>query len=228
MKKGTENRNKTIAVGVLGMIALLAFLWQIWGLLGGSSAPPTPPPSVIPAASTTTTSSTHSASAGSEKENGTQGGLGAAPGVAATKLAESSAGLDPTLHEDAMLRTERLEYSGSGRNIFSATFVPTELTLPTNVPPARIKKGPTLPPPPPPPPPTCPPTCPPIKLKFFGTEKFHDGKMEGFFLDGDDVYLAAQGDIVARKYKIVSIVAGSAQVEDLSNTYTQALPLQMQ
>jgi hypothetical protein len=50
--------------------------------------------------------------------------------------------------------------------------------------------------------------------------------MQAFFLSGDDVYLASEGDIVARKYKIVSISPNSARVEDLQNNNTQALPLQ--
>jgi Tfp pilus assembly protein PilP len=64
-------------------------------------------------------------------------------------------------------------------------------------------------------------------LKFFGTAKRANGQNQAFLLQGEDVYLAAVGDIVARKYKIVSIAAGSIQVEDLVNNNTQTLPLQM-
>jgi hypothetical protein len=39
------------------------------------------------------------------------------------------------------------------------------------------------------------------------------------------VYLASEGDIVARKYRIVSISATSIRVEDLVNNDTQTLPL---
>jgi hypothetical protein len=45
-------------------------------------------------------------------------------------------------------------------------------------------------------------------------------------LQGEDVYLAAEGDIVGRKYKIVSISANTIQVMDLQNNNTQTLPLQ--
>ena len=54
-----------------------------------------------------------------------------------------------------------------------------------------------------------------------------NGQRQAFLLSGEDVYLAAQGDIVARKYKIVSIGSNSIQVEDLVNRNTQTLPLQM-
>jgi hypothetical protein len=49
---------------------------------------------------------------------------------------------------------------------------------------------------------------------------------QAFLLQGDDVFLASAGDIVARRYKIVSIAANSIQVEDLTNNNTQTLPLQ--
>jgi hypothetical protein len=41
------------------------------------------------------------------------------------------------------------------------------------------------------------------------------------------VYLAAQGDIVARRYKIVAISENHIEVEDLTNNNKQSLPLQM-
>jgi hypothetical protein len=94
-----------------------------------------------------------------------------------------------------------------------------------NVPAAR-PTGPVVPVVPPPPP-TCPPSCPPINLKFFGTAVRSNGVRQAFLLQGEDVYLASQGDIVARKYKIVSISMNSIQVEDLTNQNTQTLPLQM-
>jgi hypothetical protein len=121
-----------------------------------------------------------------------------------------------------MLRTESLVYTGSGRNIFSLIYTPPVAAV-TNVPKAR--PGPVGPPPPPPPPPG-PPPPPPINLKFFGVETQRNGTRQAFLLSGEDVYMASQNDIVARKYKIVSIGASSIQVEDLSNNNTQTLPLQ--
>jgi hypothetical protein len=148
--------------------------------------------------------------------------MGAAPGIAATKMARTSASLDPTLHESAMLRTESLVYSGTGRNIFSATYT-APVVIPKNVPKARpsaaalaaAAAAAAAPPPPP-----------PIDLKFFGDAIRTHGQRQAFLLHGDDVYLAAVGDIVARKYKIVSIGTTSIQVEDLQDNNTQSLPLQ--
>lgn len=231
MNKGTENRKKTIIAGGLGAVALIAVGTQLWGFLGGSDTPKPPAPPVIkdatvPAARVSTSSLSNAAATRGVTTAAPSSTAAVAPGVAATVLANASSSLDPTLDEAAMLRTESLVYTGTGRNIFSATYTPPP--PPINIPnglSARPKKEAYVPPPPPPPPPTCPPTCPPINLKFFGTLK-DNGRMQGFFLAGDDVYLAKEGDIVSRKYKIVSIGANTARVEDLQNNNTQSLPLQ--
>lgn len=149
-------------------------------------------------------------------------GQAVAPGVAATKMASTSSSLDPTLDERAMLRTESLVYSGTGRNIFSLAYVPQPPTVSGAVPSARPDAAAAAaalaaagPPPPP-----------PINLKFFGTESAAGGKLQAFLLHDEDVYLAADGDIVARRYKIVSIGSASIRVQDLSDDNTQVLPLQ--
>jgi hypothetical protein len=140
-------------------------------------------------------------------------------GAAAKHLGTTSAQLDPTLRMEAMLVTESLVYSGSGRNIFSASSVPIDIPKP--IAPARPKPGP----PPPPPPPPGPPPPPPIELKFFGTATAPNGTRRAFLLHGDDVFLASDGDIVQRRYKVVSVLANSIVVEDMTNNNRQTLPL---
>jgi hypothetical protein len=143
---------------------------------------------------------------------------GRSTGAAAKNLGTTSAQLDPTLRMQAMLVTESLAYSGSGRNIFSVNSVPVD--IPNPIAPVR-KAGP----PPPPPPPPGPPPPPPIDLKFFGTTTGADGKRDAFLLHGEDVFLASDGDIVQRKYKVISISANSILVEDMANNNRQTLPL---
>jgi hypothetical protein len=220
MKGGAENRRKTIMAGVLGAVALCCVIYGYTALFGGSSAPaPTPQPAVaVNKPSTTTTSSQNTGTKSSTTQAPT--GVAAAPGIAATRMASTSSSLDPTLDEAAMLRTESLVYSGTGRNIFSAIYTP-QVEIPTNVPNAR----PNIQAPTGPVEPTGPPPPPPINLRFFGTALRANGVTQAFLLNGEDVYLASTGDIVARKYKIVSIGTSSIQVEDLQNDNTQTLPL---
>jgi hypothetical protein len=218
MKAGAENRKKTIMAGV-GVAAALCAVYFIYNDLFGG---PQNPAAVQIAASSAAPAVTVAKSAGTTQVAAAGPGQAAAPGVAAKKMASTSSSLDPTLDERAMLRTEGLVYSGTGRNIFSLVYVPPAPKIPDHVPPPRptgpVVVAPTGPPPPPPPP--------PINLKFFGVATRANGTRQAFLLSGEDVYLAAQGDIVARKYKIVSISASSIQVEDLTNHNTQTLPLQ--
>ncbi len=216
MKGGAENRKKTIMAGVLGAVALCCIIYAYTALFGGSSAPaPTPQPVVATKPSSTSTSTGKPAATQAPNTSG----LGIAPGIAATRMASTSSSLDPTLDEKAMLRTESLVYSGNGRNIFSAIYTPP-MEIPKDVPKARPNEQaanvPAVP---------APYVPPPINLRFFGTAQRAHGVTQAFLLSGEDVYLASAGDIVARKYKIVSIGTSNIQVEDLQNNNTQTLPL---
>jgi hypothetical protein len=146
---------------------------------------------------------------------------GNAVGSAAKSLGTTSAQLDPTLRMAAMLVTESLVYSGGGRNIFSASSVP--VAIPKPIVPVRTGKEP---PPGPPPPPPGPPPPPPIDLTFFGTATGADGARRAFLLHGQDVFLASDGDVVQRKYRVITVSANSIVVEDLANNNRQTLPLQ--
>ena len=219
MKAGAENRKKTVIAGALGAVALICLFIMYNALFGGSSS--APPPAVSPSNSAVRATNT-----AAPVQTATRIPANAArtsmPGVDVAKLATTSASLDPTLDEAAMHRTESLVYSGTGRNIFSLTYTPPPPPIPKNVPSARPKPI-TLPPAP-----VGPPPPPPINLKFFGTAKRASGPVQAFLLQGDNVYLASAGEIVAHKYKILSIGLNSIQVEDLQYNNTQTLQLQRQ
>jgi hypothetical protein len=188
-----------------GIIA--AFVLVMGGILYYELRDPSAPPPVAPVVVTAPVNTTTAAKAAAVPS-----------GNVAKSLGTTSAQLDPTLRMEAMLVTESLVYSGSGRNIFSASSVPVDIPKPI----ADVRpKGP----PPPPPPPPGPPPPPPIDLKFFGTTTAPGGKRQAFLLHGDDVFLASDGDIVQRRYKVVSISANSILVEDLANNNRQTLPL---
>ncbi len=208
--KGSEDRKKIAAVIGFVLIASALFYFEYFY----TGAPATPAPVAAPPAPAASANNT--APAGNPPS-----------GAAAKPLGTTSAALDPTLHMEAMLVTESLEYSGSGRNIFSASSAPV-VTIPNPITTARPKPGPApvvvpcppnCPPPPPPPPP------PPIDLKFFGVETTADGTRQAFLLHDDSVFLASAGDVVLRRYRVVSIEAKSVRVEDMQYKNTQTLPL---
>ncbi|HEY9127919.1 MAG TPA: hypothetical protein VIM62_12365, partial [Acidobacteriaceae bacterium] len=137
----------------------------------------------------------------------------------AKNLGSTSAQLDPTLHMGPMLAAERVSYNGNGRNIFSANSAPVEIPRPVasarpRTAPAPVITAPLGPPPPP-----------PIELKFFGTARSSDGRLQAFLLHGQDVFLAKDGDIVQRRYQIITVAANSVVVEDKANNNRQTLPL---
>jgi hypothetical protein len=139
-------------------------------------------------------------------------------GMAKT-VGTTSAQLDPTLKMGPMLAAEHLVYNGSGRNIFSASSVPIDIPKPVASARPKTPTPPVYVPPPGPPPP------PPIDLKFFGTSTAASGKRQAFLLHGQDVFLAFDGDIVQRRYRVITVSANSVIVEDMANNNRQTLPL---
>jgi hypothetical protein len=206
MTKLTPDQQKKGAATIVFLILVAAILYYNFH----DDTPAPPPAPVVTAAPAKTAPAAKSVAAVPP---------GNVAGAAAKNLGTTSAQLDPTLRMDAMLVTESLVYSGSGRNIFSASSVPID--IPKAIAPARPKPGP----PPPPPPPPGPPPPPPIDLKFFGTATDPNGKKMAFLLHNDDVFLATDGEIVQRRYKVISIAANSIVVEDLANNNRQTLPL---
>lgn len=71
------------------------------------------------------------------------------------------------------------------------------------------------------------PPPPPIPLKFYGfTNLVRQGHKRAFFLEGDDIFVAGEGDVIKNRYKVVRIGINSAVVEDTSNQHQQTLPLE--
>jgi hypothetical protein len=203
-----DQQKKGAAMAAFVLIAGSVLYYE----LRDDSPAPVAPPVVATAPVKTTTAATSAA--------GLAVPAGNVAGVAAKKLGTTSAQLDPTLRMEPMLVTESLVYSGSGRNIFSASSAPIDIPKPIAA--VRPVKAP---PPGPPPPPPGPPPPPPIDMKFFGTATAANGTRRAFLLHGDDVFLASDGEIVQRRYKILTISANSIVVEDMANNNRQTLPL---
>jgi hypothetical protein len=122
--------------------------------------------------------------------------------------------LDPTLRFDLLKSSEDVSYKGTGRNIFRSEAPPPPAPIPSPTDPALTDKGP----PPPPPPP-------PIDLKFYGYEGPKNGNKRVFLLKGEDIFLAKEGDIVDRRYKIMHVGPSSVEVQDVLTNHTQTIPL---
>jgi hypothetical protein len=193
---GTENKRQVIAVIVLFAVVAGAGGYEIYNYFSGPSTPPAPAPS---AQRTAAPAANPASDAGSE----------------AQKL--TNAGIDPTLHFEKLAQSEDVEYSGTGRNIFSADSAP--VAIPTPIKSARNTPAPAALPPGPPKPP-------PIDLKYFGYSEDDKSKvLKAFFTHGDDIFMARIGDIVDHRYKVDAIHPLSVEVTDLAYNNTQTLTL---
>ncbi len=123
---------------------------------------------------------------------------------------------DISLHLDTLADTELVEYSGMGRNIFSAESEPVHVEAP--IAPARPVAATLITPPPPPKPPA-------IALKYLGYSQTKDSVFQALLVHGDDIFIAKTGEIVSHHYKVGFIQPASVQVTDLTRNITQTLPL---
>jgi hypothetical protein len=70
------------------------------------------------------------------------------------------------------------------------------------------------------------PPAPPIPLKFYGYANRMSGPArQAFFLEGEDIHINGENDVIHGRYKIIRIGINSATVEDLQNHDQQTLPL---
>jgi hypothetical protein len=148
----------------------------------------------------------------------------AAPPAASTSTAAqkkttqvSDNTLDPRFRTDILAASQNKKYE-TGRNIFQMEEAPIEKTL-TGVREPKIWTVEA------PPTPTPPPPAPPIPLKFYGFASKANEPKRVFLADADEVFVAKQGDIVERKYKVIQINNASVIIEDLLYNNRQPIPL---
>lgn len=123
--------------------------------------------------------------------------------------------LDPRLRLDILAASQNRKYE-AGRNIFHME----EIKIPTV---ERSVRGPWTVEVPPTPTPTPPP--PPITLKFYGFASKPGEPKRIFLADENEVFVARQGDIVERKYKVIQINNTNVIIEDVLNNNRQPIPL---
>ena len=65
----------------------------------------------------------------------------------------------------------------------------------------------------------------PIRLKFFGFASSADVKRKVFLSQDGEIFVASEGDIVDRRYRIVRIDSESVDIEDLIDNLRHTLSL---
>ena len=191
MQLGFENKKQMTWAIVLGAIAVLVCAYEFLPYLTQSSAPASSAQAAAPTPIPTRPASSSRSSA--------------KPGKKAK--VES---LDPTLRLDLLATVEKTPYEGSGRNIFVSQREDVEIQKP--IAPANTDnqgdqaggyKTPVVPQPP------------PVPLKFYGFASSPGEPKKIFLKNGDDVFVAGEGEIVDRRYKVIRITATSVEIQDM-------------
>jgi hypothetical protein len=125
---------------------------------------------------------------------------------------------NPELHLGRIEKLRKLEYHSGGRNIFSA-----ELPPPPKPPAPKPMIGP------PPPPPVIPPAPLVVPFKFYGfTADPKTGRRRAFFTNGDDVFIASEGEVVQGRFRVLRIGNTTSDVEETASGRRATLPMEQQ
>jgi len=136
--------------------------------------------------------------------------------------------IDPILRLDLLAKVQAVELAGGSRNLFQFSTPPVKTEALKGPEPKVFPKpgssvvqaagDPAKPAGPPPPP--------PINLKYYGfSTARNNGRKKAFFLDGDEISVATEGDTVNKRYRVVRIGVNSVLMEDMESKRQQSLPL---
>lgn len=101
-----------------------------------------------------------------------------------------------------------------GRNIFE--YRVRQAAAPPPPPPAPVVAAAPAPEPPPPAP-----------FRFYGfAEDSQSGKKRVFLTDGEEIFIASEGDTLLRRYRVTRIRAGAIELEDLVGGRQWVVPLE--
>jgi hypothetical protein len=133
--------------------------------------------------------------------------------------------IDPILHLEILAKLQGVAFTSGGRNPFKFGPPPGK-PEPLKGPEPKIALPPVAEVKPPPPPPAAAPPPPPIALKYYGfSSPPGTGGKTAFFLDGEDILVAKEGETVKRRYRVVRIGVNSVVMEDTDSKRQQTLPL---
>lgn len=223
MKLGTENRKKVGFLAALALVAGYLLYSNVFSQPDRGGPPPAPQepsrasaPALLPEAPRAPDSN-RGASRGHNEEFHP---------VLHSKRPEDRIDpmtIDPILRLDLLAKVQGVEPAGGSRNLFQYGPPPVKAAL--KGPEPKVIPQPVVPvtdaakaagPPPPP----------PITLKYYGfSTARNNGRKVAFFLDGDEISVAGEGETVKKRYRVVRIGVNSVLMEDTESKRQQSLPL---
>jgi len=226
MKLGAENKKATYALGVL-LVLLAYFMYS--NLLSGPSTPSAPAPAPVARfVAPPSISRADPPDAPSRPQSQRSGGEEFHP-VLRSKHAEERIDpmkVDPTLHLELLRKLQEAASDTNGRNLFQFGAPPPPPPTPEQI--ARLNHpepvvqpqvmAPVAPPPPPGPP--------PLSIKYYGlSTQRANGKKVAFFMDGETIMMAGEGEMLQKRYRVVRIGVNSVVLEDTQLKREQSVPL---
>jgi hypothetical protein len=236
VKLGIEKKEERWKLYVLGALALGA-VYALWPASSSSPASSTPvnKPRVVATPGSALGPDTSQPNTGSARRRAT----GRVAGDFRPKLRDQRpenrpdlAKIDPTIKLMLLARVQSVSLEGGARNIFqfgtaSAAPAPTSPIpkVPKIIPGQMASNKPPAPPVPPGPP--AEPVAPPIPFKYYGYSSVKgEPRKRAFFLDGEDVIVVFEGDMIKNRYKVVHVGLRSVDMDDTQfKNGKQALPL---
>lgn len=135
--------------------------------------------------------------------------------------------VDPTLRLDLLAKLQQVDVAGPGRNLFQFGPPPPPPNLKGPEPKILPKPVTVAPVNPAPAPPTAPPPPPRIPLRYYGYSAVaNTGPKTAFFLDGEDILVAKEGETLKRRYRVVRIGATSVVMEDTESKNEQTIQME--
>lgn len=192
MQLGFENKKKTMWAAGLGIVALLVFAYEFIPMFTGPSTSASSAQAAAPAPLLARTPATRAAKVKPGKQPKVEN-------------------LDPTLRLDLLAASEETRYEGTGRNIFVSQA--EEIPKPMGPGHTDVQKAaePQYQPP-------TPPAAQPIPLKFYGFASSPGEPKKIFLKLNDDVFVAGEGEIVDRRYKVIRITNTYVEIQDVVNS----------
>jgi len=142
--------------------------------------------------------------------------------------------VDPSLRLDLLAKLQDESAPSASRNLFQIGQAPVKADDKPKGPEPKILVAkntmfnfpPPLPEPAPPPPPPPPPQPPPITVKYYGfATPSVSGHKRGFFMDGENILIKAEGDTLTGHYRVVRLNPTSVVVEDTDSKRQQTLQM---
>jgi len=230
MKLGVEKKEERWKVYVLGVLAL-GGAYAVYSNLTpdyGTSSPTTNAPKVAAPAPVPETSSPTTTR---RRPNGRVAG-DFRPSLKKERPEDRPdlTKIDPTIKLGLLTRVQNISMEGGERNIFQfgaaipltpaaplprvKPIIPGQSIAVNNQPPPRLGPPPV-------------PQAPPIPFKYYGYSSVKgDTRKRAFFLDGEDIIVAWEGDMIKNRYKVLHIGLRTVEMEDTQfKNAKQSLPL---